>query len=206
MQRRRAFNSPSAASYDPQYCYILDGILLLYGIIITAFFVRERCIKKKSKGDQDPLYQPINKSGQSAYDVLQQRSAEEGGTRGGRRRGDDSTYTVRTSSLQEGSLLAALRRRMIQPKPQKHLRRQTIAHQHELQLNDSHKHITTSTHFMFIRSFQSTPLQKKTEETYREIETKPGRRRPDQVYQGLSSVTKDTYDSLNMQQIHPPPR
>ncbi|RXN16588.1 T-cell surface glyco CD3 zeta chain [Labeo rohita] len=124
--------SASAASYDPQYCYILDGILLLYGIIITAFFVRERCIKKKSKGDQDPLYQPINKSGQSAYDVLQQRSAEEGGTRG--------------------------------------------------------------------------PLQKKTEETYREIETKPGRRRPDQVYQGLSSVTKDTYDSLNMQQIHPPPR
>ncbi|RXN39533.1 T-cell surface glyco CD3 zeta chain [Labeo rohita] len=84
--------SASAASYDPQYCYILDGILLLYGIIITAFFVRER------------------------------------------------------------------------------------------------------------------PLQKKTEETYREIETKPGRRRPDQVYQGLSSVTKDTYDSLNMQQIHPPPR
>ncbi|XP_073699302.1 T-cell surface glycoprotein CD3 zeta chain-like [Garra rufa] len=129
--------------YNPEYCYILDGILLLYGVIITAFFVYERCVKKKGKGDKDSIYQPINKSGQSAYDVLQQRSAEEGGTRGGRRRGDDSTYT---------------------------------------------------------------PLQKKTDDTYREIETKPGRRRPDQVYQGLSSVTKDTYDSLNMQQIHPPPR
>uniref|UniRef100_A0A671KLX0 Uncharacterized protein n=1 Tax=Sinocyclocheilus anshuiensis TaxID=1608454 RepID=A0A671KLX0_9TELE len=26
------------------------------------------------------------------------------------------------------------------------------------------------------------------------------------VFQGLSSVTKDTYDSLNKQPIHPPPR
>jgi len=30
------------STYDPNYCYILDGLLLLYGIIITAFFVRER--------------------------------------------------------------------------------------------------------------------------------------------------------------------
>ncbi|XP_016111760.1 T-cell surface glycoprotein CD3 zeta chain isoform X3 [Sinocyclocheilus grahami] len=126
--------------YDPNLCYILDALFLLYGIIITAFFVRERCIKKKSKGDQDSLYQPIDKRGQSAYDVL--RGAEEGPARGGRKRGDD-TYT---------------------------------------------------------------PLQKKSDETYREIETKPGRRRTDQVYQGLSSMTKDTYDSLHMQQIHPPPR
>ncbi|XP_018930803.1 T-cell surface glycoprotein CD3 zeta chain-like [Cyprinus carpio] len=131
------------STYDPQYCYILDGILLLYCILITAFFVRERYIKKKSKVEQDSLYQPINKSGQSAYDVLSQRSTEEGRSGGGRKRGDDSTYT---------------------------------------------------------------PLQKKTDDTYREIETKAGRRRPDQVYQGLSSMTKDTYDSLNMQPIHPPPR
>ncbi|KTG36415.1 hypothetical protein cypCar_00043133 [Cyprinus carpio] len=52
-----------------------------------------------------------------------------------------------------------------------------------------------------------TPLQKKSDDTYREIEAKPGqRRRADQVYQGLSSATKDTYDALHMQQIHPPPR
>ncbi|XP_016406663.1 T-cell surface glycoprotein CD3 zeta chain-like [Sinocyclocheilus rhinocerous] len=131
------------SKYDPQYCYILDAFLLLYCIIITAFFVRERYIKKKSIVEQDSLYQPINKSGQSTYDILTQRSNEEGRAGGGRKRGDDSTYT---------------------------------------------------------------PLQKKTDDTYREIETKAGRRRPDQVYQGLSSVTKDTYDSLNMQPIHPPPR
>lgn len=134
--------SAVSAFYDPNYCYILDAFLLLYGVIITAFFVRERFVKKRSKEDPDSLYQPINKSGQSAYDVLGQRGAEEGPARGGRKRGDD-TYT---------------------------------------------------------------PLQRKTDDTYREIETKPGRRRTDQVYQGLSSVTKDTYDSLHMQQIHPPPR
>ncbi|XP_043098496.1 T-cell surface glycoprotein CD3 zeta chain isoform X2 [Puntigrus tetrazona] len=130
------------SAYDPNYCYILDAILLLYGVIITAFFIRERVNRKRSRGDQDSLYQPISKNAQSAYDVLGARGAEEGPARGARKRGDD-TYT---------------------------------------------------------------PLQKKTDDTYREIEAKPGRRRTDQVYQGLSSVTKDTYDSLHMQQIHPPPR
>uniref|UniRef100_A0A8C1PRH5 T-cell surface glycoprotein CD3 zeta chain n=1 Tax=Cyprinus carpio TaxID=7962 RepID=A0A8C1PRH5_CYPCA len=134
--------TPVSASpvYDPNYCYILDSILLLYAVIITAFFVRERYNTKRGKGDQDSVYQPISKT-QSPYDVL--RGAEEGPARGGRRRGDD-TYT---------------------------------------------------------------PLQKKSDDTYREIEAKPGqRRRTDQVYQGLSSATKDTYDALHMQQIHPPPR
>ncbi|XP_059409122.1 T-cell surface glycoprotein CD3 zeta chain-like isoform X2 [Carassius carassius] len=75
--------------YDPNVCYILDAGLLMYAVIITAFFVRERFIKKRSKVDQDSVYQPISKN-QSPYDVL--RGAEEGPARGGRKRGDD-TYT-----------------------------------------------------------------------------------------------------------------
>ncbi|XP_016422176.1 T-cell surface glycoprotein CD3 zeta chain [Sinocyclocheilus rhinocerous] len=101
--------------YDPNLCYILDALFLLYGVIITAFFVRER----------------VNHQN---YDSVSCDDDDDD---------DDGLFQ---------------------------------------------------------------PLQKKSDDTYREIETKPGRRRTDQVYQGLSSVTKDTYDSLHMQQIHPPPR
>lgn len=102
-------------------------------------------IKDVNKGFD--VFQPINKSGQSAYDVLSQRSTEEGRSGGvsdektwhtshhitwwtgagcdlhvcvlqGRKRGDDSTYTVRASSSQEGSLLVAEARKW----PQRHLR------------------------------------------------------------------------------------
>ncbi|XP_067298996.1 T-cell surface glycoprotein CD3 zeta chain [Pseudorasbora parva] len=128
--------SAIAPAYDPQYCYFLDGILMLYGIVITAFFVRERFLKKTGKADEESPYQAINTGGKEVYSEPKRSGAE-----GGRRRGDD-TYT---------------------------------------------------------------PLTKKTDETYREIEPRGDRRR-DQVYQGLSSMTKDTYDSLHMQQIHPPPR
>uniref|UniRef100_A0A673LX10 T-cell receptor T3 zeta chain n=1 Tax=Sinocyclocheilus rhinocerous TaxID=307959 RepID=A0A673LX10_9TELE len=87
--------------YDPNLCYILDALFLLYGVIITAFFVRD-C--DDDDDDDDGLFQP---------------------------------------------------------------------------------------------------LQKKSDDTYREIETKPGVSVTDSL---LLSVTKDTYDSLHMQQIHPPPR
>lgn len=125
--------------YDPRYCYILDAFLLIYGIIITAFFVRERFVVKNRKAE-DSLYQPINQSGKDVYAMRNQRNAEEART--GRKREENSAYM---------------------------------------------------------------PLQKKTDDTYREIEAKPNRqRRGDQVYQGLSSVTKDTYDSLHMQPLQPP--
>ncbi|XP_048054232.1 T-cell surface glycoprotein CD3 zeta chain [Megalobrama amblycephala] len=129
----------ASSVYDPQICYALDGILLLYGVIITAFFVHERYVKKRTKADAESPYQAINTAGKEVYSAPNQRSGDEAR---GRRRGGDDTYT---------------------------------------------------------------PLTKKTDETYREIEPKGDRRR-DQVYQGLSSMTKDTYDSLHMQQIHPPPR
>uniref|UniRef100_A0A673LUS1 T-cell receptor T3 zeta chain n=1 Tax=Sinocyclocheilus rhinocerous TaxID=307959 RepID=A0A673LUS1_9TELE len=91
----------SFSFYDPNLCYILDALFLLYGVIITAFFVRD-C--DDDDDDDDGLFQP---------------------------------------------------------------------------------------------------LQKKSDDTYREIETKPGVSVTDSL---LLSVTKDTYDSLHMQQIHPPPR
>ncbi|KAK7166863.1 hypothetical protein R3I93_006596 [Phoxinus phoxinus] len=127
--------SEALSPYDPQHCYMLDGLLGLYAIVITAFFIHAKFVKKTSKADVESPYQPINTSGKTVY------SDPKHSAQGGRKRGDE-TYT---------------------------------------------------------------PLSRKTDETYREIEPRGDRRR-EQVYQGLSSVTKDTYDSLHMQQINPPPR
>ncbi|KAM4711363.1 T-cell surface glycoprotein CD3 zeta chain [Anableps anableps] len=47
-----------------------------------------------------------------------------------------------------------------------------------------------------------TGLQKRTEPTYKELPVKRERQRKnEQVYQGLSSATRDTYDSLQMQPL-----
>ncbi|XP_036413039.1 T-cell surface glycoprotein CD3 zeta chain [Colossoma macropomum] len=133
--------SPAEASsglYDPRFCYILDVFLLIYGIIITALFLREKFCKPKGKVESESDYQDL-KGVRSTYDGLRQRDPESGRARGGRRDMED-TYTR---------------------------------------------------------------LQKKTDDTYKEIQVKKDRRQNDQVYQGLSSATKDTYDSLHMQPLPP---
>ncbi|XP_056157404.1 T-cell surface glycoprotein CD3 zeta chain [Lampris incognitus] len=49
-----------------------------------------------------------------------------------------------------------------------------------------------------------TDLKKTTDGEYKELPVKRERhRKNEQVYQGLSSVTKDTYDSLQMQPLPP---
>ncbi|XP_018614427.1 T-cell surface glycoprotein CD3 zeta chain-like [Scleropages formosus] len=133
----------STALTDPKICYILDGFLLLYSIVITALFFKIR-FGQRSANKEDSIYTDLNRS-PDTYDQLRSPSDAEVGTmRGNQRRTDDSLYT---------------------------------------------------------------PLQKDTEDPYRQIAVKKqGRRnKGEQVYQGLSSTTKDTYDSLQMQPL-PPPR
>lgn len=44
------FGRAAAALHEPQICYILDGILFLYGIILTALYCRVKIMNyKKSK-------------------------------------------------------------------------------------------------------------------------------------------------------------
>ncbi|XP_007254908.2 T-cell surface glycoprotein CD3 zeta chain [Astyanax mexicanus] len=131
--------SPAEAQdvlYDPRFCYFLDLFLLIYGIIITGMFLRERCFK--SKQQKDIVYEDL-RGGRATYDQLKQRDVEGGQGRRNRRDPED-TYTR---------------------------------------------------------------LQKKTDDTYKEITVKKDRGRNDQVYQGLSAATKDTYDSLHMQPLPP---
>ncbi|XP_072512995.1 T-cell surface glycoprotein CD3 zeta chain [Salminus brasiliensis] len=131
---------PAEASvlYDPKFCYFLDLFLLIYGVLITALYLREKCCKPKGKIQKESEYEGL-RGGLSTYDELRQGDAEKGRARRGRRETED-TYTR---------------------------------------------------------------LQKKTDDTYKEITVKKDRGRNDQVYQGLSAATKDTYDSLHMQPLPP---
>ncbi|XP_073433216.1 T-cell surface glycoprotein CD3 zeta chain [Dendrobates tinctorius] len=58
---------------DPKYCYLLDGILFFYAIIVTALFFREKLIKRdavsgdvKTGGD----YSELQYRNQAGYDVI----------------------------------------------------------------------------------------------------------------------------------------
>ncbi|MED6263303.1 hypothetical protein CHARACLAT_003277 [Characodon lateralis] len=121
---------------DPQLCYILDGFLGLYGLIITGMFIKEKFFKTKVKGAEEPTYTGLRGQSADTYEPLM-TDPERGGRN--RRVAEDSTYTG---------------------------------------------------------------LQKRTEPTYKELPIKKERQRKnEQVYQGLSSATRDTYDSLKMQPL-----
>ncbi|XP_041834396.1 T-cell surface glycoprotein CD3 zeta chain-like [Melanotaenia boesemani] len=130
---------PSAEAlhmYDPQLCYILDGFLGLYGLIITGMFIKEKFFKTKVKVADESLYSSLAGQDTSGYAPLN-IDPERGR---GHRRTDDSTYT---------------------------------------------------------------DLQKRPGDEYRELPVKreQRQRKKDQIYQGLSSASRDTYDELQMQQL-----
>ncbi|XP_070711820.1 T-cell surface glycoprotein CD3 zeta chain-like [Pempheris klunzingeri] len=121
------------ALYDPQLCYILDGFLGLYGLIITGMFIKERFFRTKAK---ESIYSDLKGQDGGGYDLLLRGDPERGRNR---RTGDDDTYT---------------------------------------------------------------DLTKRTDGEYKELPVKRERQRKnEQVYQGLSSATRDTYQSLQMQPL-----
>ncbi|XP_040887960.1 T-cell surface glycoprotein CD3 zeta chain-like [Toxotes jaculatrix] len=123
------------ALYEPQLCYILDGFLGLYGLIITGMFIRERFFKTREKGTEESIYSDLQGQDTGGYAPLM-RDAERGRNR---RTPEEPTYTG---------------------------------------------------------------LTKRTDGEYKELPVKRERQRKnEQVYQGLSSATRDTYDSLQMQQL-----
>ncbi|XP_042260241.1 T-cell surface glycoprotein CD3 zeta chain-like isoform X1 [Thunnus albacares] len=122
--------------YDPQLCYVLDGFLGLYGLIITGMFIKEKFFKTKAKSTEESIYTDLKGQDTGAYAPLM-RDAERGRNR--RPADDNATYT---------------------------------------------------------------DLNKRTESSYKELPARKERQRKnEQVYQGLSSATRDTYDSLQMQPL-----
>lgn len=125
--------------YDPQLCYILDGFLGVYGLIITGMFIKEKFFKSKAKMEEEGLYSDLKGQDAGTYEPLRERDPERGGRN--RRTADDSTYTG---------------------------------------------------------------LTRRTDGEYKELPLKKERqKKSEQVYQGLSSATRDTYDSLQMQNLPP---
>ncbi|XP_061484007.1 T-cell surface glycoprotein CD3 zeta chain [Rhineura floridana] len=139
---------------DPRLCYVLDGILLIYAIIITACFVKAKLSKgspePQTSQNSDDLYHKLSHGHRDAYESLGVRKTENdietgGQTQHRKKKPQDRVY----SSLQRD----------------------------------------------------------KMGEAYSEIGKKGERRRGkgnETVYQGLSKVTKDTYDVLQMQPMQPP--
>ncbi|CAL1597976.1 unnamed protein product [Knipowitschia caucasica] len=70
--------------YDPRLCFLLDGLLGLYGLFITAMFLREKFFGVKVKSDnkqhtsvlaqgQDSLYTGLTRREESEYRELPRR-------------------------------------------------------------------------------------------------------------------------------------
>nr|WIM36837.1 cd3 zeta [Ogcocephalus cubifrons] len=123
--------------YDPEMCFILDGFLGLYGLIITGMFIKEKFFKPKGKATEEPIYSDLKGQETGAYDLLTGADPERGRNRK-----------------------------------------------------------------MMEEEYHYTGLTRRTEGEYKELPVKRERQRKnEQVYQGLSSATKDTYDSLQMKSL-----
>ncbi|XP_058886508.1 T-cell surface glycoprotein CD3 zeta chain-like isoform X2 [Acipenser ruthenus] len=134
---------------DPKLCYILDGVLLLYSVIITALYFKNKFSKAKDKPQKESLYADLDRSRVEVYDQANSRPRDpETGGVGKRGKRSDAVYT----SLKKDRPVDA---------------------------------------------YSEIGLQKQNQEKRRRGKG------AEQVYQGLSAATKDTYDSLQMQPLPP---
>ncbi|XP_043424176.1 T-cell surface glycoprotein CD3 zeta chain isoform X4 [Prionailurus bengalensis] len=62
---------------DPKLCYLVDGILFIYGVIITALFLRAKfgrsAAAPASQQGANQLYNELNLGGRQEYEVLDKR-------------------------------------------------------------------------------------------------------------------------------------
>ncbi|XP_036753059.1 T-cell surface glycoprotein CD3 zeta chain isoform X2 [Manis pentadactyla] len=85
---------------DPKLCYLLDGILFLYGVIVTALFLRVKfslsAAAPASLQAQTQLYNELNLGRREEYDVLDKRRGRDPEMGGKQRRKNpqDVVYNV----------------------------------------------------------------------------------------------------------------
>ncbi|RXM32002.1 T-cell surface glycoprotein CD3 zeta chain [Acipenser ruthenus] len=79
---------------DPKLCYILDGVLLLYGVIITALYFKNKFSKAKDEPQKESLYADLDRSRVEVYDQANSRPRDpEAGGGGKRGKRGDALYT-----------------------------------------------------------------------------------------------------------------
>uniref|UniRef100_H3A8A1 T-cell surface glycoprotein CD3 zeta chain n=1 Tax=Latimeria chalumnae TaxID=7897 RepID=H3A8A1_LATCH len=77
---------------DPRLCYILDGILFIYGIVITALYLKNK-LSAPREVPVDDTYAGLKQQNRVEYDELRlNRDAEKGGQKQRRKR-NDALYT-----------------------------------------------------------------------------------------------------------------
>ncbi|XP_043929036.1 T-cell surface glycoprotein CD3 zeta chain [Protopterus annectens] len=145
---------------DPKLCYILDGILFIYGIIITALYIK----LKLSPDKQDSKGMPVGKDGE--------------------------TYQMLDKSRQDASYDELGSRKPRDPEAGKQRRR---------------RNNETSEDYTALNLKGKNPDEYSTIGIQKQQEHKRRGKGNEGVYQGLSHASKDTYDSLQMQSIAPPP-
>lgn len=86
---------------DPKLCYMLDGILFIYGVIVTALYLRAKFSRSADAAAflQDPnqLYNELNLGRREEYDVLDKkrpRDPEMGGKQQRRRNPQEGVYNA----------------------------------------------------------------------------------------------------------------
>lgn len=66
----------AAAVTDPQVCYILDGILFLYGIILSVLYCRIKILNakaakaKKMQPGEERVYMGLGPQDQGTYETI----------------------------------------------------------------------------------------------------------------------------------------
>ncbi|XP_057625632.1 T-cell surface glycoprotein CD3 zeta chain [Chionomys nivalis] len=135
---------------DPKLCYLLDGILFIYGVIVTALYLRAKFSGSvgadANQQGSNQIYNELNLGRREEYDVLNQNWAgnPETGGKEKKRNPQEGVY----NALQKNQMAGA----------------------------------------------------------YSEIRVKQKRQKDkghNDLYQGLSAATKDTYDALHMQTLPP---
>ncbi|XP_047696953.1 T-cell surface glycoprotein CD3 zeta chain isoform X1 [Prionailurus viverrinus] len=86
---------------DPKLCYLVDGILFIYGVIITALFLRAKfgrsAAAPASQQGANQLYNELNLGGRQEYEVLDKRRGldpEMGGKQQRRRNPPEVVYNA----------------------------------------------------------------------------------------------------------------
>uniref|UniRef100_A0A8C0XRU1 T-cell surface glycoprotein CD3 zeta chain n=1 Tax=Castor canadensis TaxID=51338 RepID=A0A8C0XRU1_CASCN len=95
------FTAQSFGLLDPKLCYLLDGILFIYGVIITALFLRAKFSRSPDvpayQQGQNQLYNELNLGRREEYDILDKRGArdpEMGGKQQRRRNPQEGLYNA----------------------------------------------------------------------------------------------------------------
>lgn len=86
---------------DPKLCYLLDGILFIYGVVITALFLRAKFGRSAEvpahQQGQNQLYNELNLGRREEYDVLDKRRGrdpEMGGRQPRRKNPQEGVYNA----------------------------------------------------------------------------------------------------------------